>query len=238
MRMEKICRWRSRAEMLVRFCARRERAQRVESPMARALRTEALTESRLEKLAHEPGVSVYKYTYDAPEGSMSASAQLTALQSIIAEFDGLTHAHPTESNEQLRERVLRAGGAARQRFQRLYAKVFAMVTVRVHSPADMDRLDKTRVGLLYMLQMRAAAGSDADTTPSSTLTATVMTTCEQLAMRDIRPGDLEAAQRVPLVGDGAAASGDEERMPVLQPLRRETLGPCLVQQAPFKASSK
>jgi hypothetical protein len=205
--------------------------------MARALRTEALTETRLEELAQEPGVAVYKYAYDTPEGSMSASAQLYALQSIIAEFDALTHTHPSESSEQLRERVLRAGGKARQRFQRLYAKVFAMVTRRALGPDDLDHIDKTRVGLLYMLQMKAAAGDAADTTPSSTLTATVMTTCEQLAMRDVRPSDLEAAQRVPMVGDGVGAP-DEERVPALPPLRREALGPCLVQQAPFKATKK
>ena len=203
--------------------------------MARALRTEALTDARLDQLAHEPGVTVYKYAYDAPEGSMDAPTQLAILRAIIAEFDNLTHTYPGESSEQLRERVLKTGGSRYQRFQRLYAKVFAMVTLRVHTPAEVERLDKARAGLLYMLQMKVKAGASADVTPSSALTSAVMTTCEQLAMREVRDGDLESAQRVPMVGDGAGTP-DEERVPALPPLRREALGPCLVQQASSKAS--
>jgi hypothetical protein len=207
--------------------------------MARALRTEALTEAVLDRLAHEPGKTVYKYVYDAPEGSMDAPTQLAILRAIIAEFDGLTHTYPSESSEQLRERVLKAGGSRYQRFQRLYAKVFAMATLRVYDdPADLERLDKARAGVLYMLQMKASAGVGADTAPSSALTSTVMTTCEQLAMRDVRAEDLEAAQRVPMVGDGMGSAPDEERVPTLPPLRREALGPCLVQQAVYKAALK
>ena len=195
----------------------------------RVLRTQALDPSALATLASEPSNMVYTFTYDTPEGRMSARQQMQQLESIIVNFDAFARAHPDEAAETLRERVLALTGShfEHRKFQRLYAKTFALVTQRVYGAEDEARLDKLRKGMLFALRNKEAAG---DSVSYDALTAGVMQHMTRLAMRPAMPSDVAHAQRVPMQGDGLPDVNGAERIPDVQPLDRMELGESLVRQ--------
>ena len=151
--------------------------------LATTARTEACTKDRLRELADKPGNTVYEYVNDKADGYMAPEEQLYIYRAILVGFDAGTHAHPAESDEQLRERILDAAPQAR-RFQHLYPKVFANSTVRVGSDAEAERLDCVRYALMLMLVEKAKGeGSEEE------IAARAMAHSMRLAMRDTTPED-------------------------------------------------
>ena len=198
------------------------------------LRTEALTAAKLQELAADPSKMVYTFTYDKPEGTMSTRKQLQQMESIIVNFDAFARAHPEDSTETLRERVLSLSGAHFQhrKFQRLYAKTFALATQRVYNADDEERLDKARKGVLFALRNKDAAGANMS---YDELTAGVMQQLTRLAMHPATAAEASSAQRVPMQGDGLPDVDGAERIPEVTPMSRFDLGECLVRQTPDDA---
>jgi hypothetical protein len=127
-----------------------------------AVSTKVVPQNRIAALADEPGNTVYAYTYDTPAETMSAEEQEHCVRQICAAFDAATVAFPTESDEALRERVLRGNERVRL-FQRTHARTFASITERVHTAAAVKQLDLRRKMAAYMIKERQVGeGTDDD----------------------------------------------------------------------------
>ena len=127
-----------------------------------AVSTKVVPQNRIAALADEPGNTVYAYTYDTPAETMSAEEQEHCVRQICAAIDAATVAFPTESDEALRERVLRGNERVRV-FQRNHARTFASITERVHSAAAVKQLDLRRKMAAYMIKERLVGeGTDDD----------------------------------------------------------------------------
>lgn len=185
--------------------------------------TEVCTKDRLRQMADKPGVTVYEYVTDTASEIMPPEQQLDTYRAILAGFDAGTFAHPDEDEEHLRERIMAASPAVRK-FQRLYAKVFASVTVRVHdSDTERTRLDRVRKAVMLMLLEKVSAEGSEDE-----VAARVLHHSLRLAMRDATAEDFsqgtvlqhgkdlpaEASKVTPLHPDDLGASS------VKQPHRR------------------
>lgn len=163
-------------------------------------RTETCTKERLLELASRPDHTVYEYVNDVAEEVLPPEEQLYLYRAILVGFDAGTHAHPTESDEQLRERVLNASPNVR-RFQHLYPKVFASSTVRVGNDKEAERLDCVRYALMLMLLEKAKGeGSEEE------IAARAMHHSMRLAMRDTTEEDRQHGTVVK-EGEGGVPSG-------------------------------
>ena len=199
------------------------------STAPKMLRTQALDTSMLSTLAADPSNMVYTFAYDTPEATMSSRTQIQQLESIVVNFDAFARAHPEETAETLRERVLALSGPHFQHrlFQRLYSKTFALITQRVYDADDEERLDKIRKGVLFALRNKDVAG---DSMSYDALTAGVMQQMTRLAMHPATEADASTAQRVPMEGDGLPDVEGAERIPDVQPMNRMELGESMVRQ--------
>jgi hypothetical protein len=181
------------------------------------VQTASLTEAKLQKLASDATNMVYTYTYDVPDGTMSAQAQLDHYLAMVTGFDGACRAFPTDSDEQLRDRVL-ASTAPKldpRRFQHLYPKTFATSTVRARTPEEVRDLDKVRKGILYALQVSLHGDGDAEAKK-----ARAMETALRLSLRPVRDTDAGGTHV-----DPASLPGGN-----VQPLAPEMLGDTMVRQ--------
>ena len=198
--------------------------------------TERLNTAQLEALSRVPGNVVYTYDYDLPEGTMPPAEQLAAARGIIVRFDGLTHVHPSEPAEALRERTLNADPAFRT-FSRLYPAVFARLTQLAVDEeggegeaegggVTVRELDMLRKGVLVMLEARAAAKGPEEVN-SEALKAAVLSRMMSMCVRDVRPDDMEQAHKVALdcyggggAGEGGGAAAAAAGAPPPPPLTR------------------
>jgi hypothetical protein len=180
-------------------------------------KTEVCTRDRLRDLADQPGVTVYEYVNDTAAEVMPADAQLYVFKAITAAFDAGVVAHPSESTEAVRERVLNASPKARK-FQNLYPKVFASVTVRVSTDEEEERLDRVRKAVMLMILEKVTATGSEDE-----IAARVMHHSMRLAMRDTTAADLES---------GTVLNPGERGLPEMVPMHPKELGPSSVHQKP------
>jgi hypothetical protein len=181
-------------------------------------RTEVATKDRLAAIAAaDPSVTVYEYVTDTATEVMPADEQLYVYRSIVAAFDGATHAFPDESDEELRERVLNSSDKARK-FQHLYAKVFASSTYRVSTDAEEERLDRTRKAImLMMLEKVTKQGSEDE------IAARVMHHSMRLAMRATTEEDRKS-------GTVIDPKDRPANMPEMTPMHPSELGASSVKQ--------
>ncbi len=115
--------------------------------------TEKVLADRLHEIADRPNHTVYQYTFDTADKTLSAEQQVALFNEMVVRFDGLCKLYPTFCDERLREYVLQSNPDLRE-FQRLYPKVFASCCVRAHGRDETVYLDKTRKGLLVALNER------------------------------------------------------------------------------------
>lgn len=190
----------------------------------RALGKQACTPESLRKLAQERSdVTVYEYTNDVPEAIMDPKDQVNTYRSVVAAFDEYCTSNPGAADEALRERVLNNVSKARL-FQRLYSKVFACSTVRVSTPEEEARLDKTRKAIMFMLIERSVGEGGEDMKA-----ARVMNTCMRMSMRDATAADLESGTKLDKP-DGVEDATGQSELPQMEPLDRMELGPTSVKQ--------
>lgn len=141
-------------------------------------KTEVVTADRIAKLANTPGNAVYAYTYDEPVERMDAEEQAIVIRQIVCAFDAGTVAYPHACDEALRERILSSGPRVRA-FQRLHPRVFAEITVRVHTDEAVKVLDSKRKMAGYMIMERARGkGSEEDKA------GRIMTKSLQMALKE------------------------------------------------------
>ena len=178
--------------------------------------TESLTAERLRELANQKDTTVYHYVNDVAEEIMPPDEQLYLYRAIVVGFDGGTHAHPRESDEQLRERIMNAAPNVR-RFQRLFPKVFASSTVRVASDEEEEQLNRIRYGIMLMLAEKTGTGTDEEIQA-----AHAMSYAMRLSMRDTTEEDKRHGTVVK-EGEGGVPSE-------MTPLRPSDIGASSVRQ--------
>ncbi len=178
-----------------------------------------MPEDRVAALAGKKGVTVYKYTHDAPEGHMEPAQQVHCYREICAGFDAGCRASKTASNEALREQVLEGHPDFRQ-FQRLYPKIFAASTVRAVNSAVEFELEKARkLYMLYMVERWTGKGNEEDKA------ARAMTFATRMSLRDTTEADRQGPLATRL--DDLPQAAD---LPKLTPLDVSTFGGKVINQ--------
>jgi hypothetical protein len=192
-----------------------------ETPTRATLAT--LPEDRIAQLATAPHTTVYRYTNDAPEGTMTYREQADALRDLCASFDALCVRQPGASVEALRQTVLRSAPALRT-FQRLYPMLFAAVTVRATSQEALLALEKYRkTAMAFIATNLEGRGSASDRE------AQAMTLAARIAMRDTRPEDLQGGLATRL-DETAGVPGGASAAAALTPLSVTSFGGTVVHQ--------
>jgi hypothetical protein len=195
-----------------------ETPKQVDGP---TLQMSAMPVDKVAAMAGQKGVTVYKYTHDAPEGRMNPQHMAEALRDICAAFDDACRAQRNASNEALREQVLRGNDTHRQ-FQHFYPKVFADVTVRVLTPAMETALEKARkLYMLYMVELWQGKGTEEEKA------ARAMTIATRLSMRDTTDADRSGPFTTRLEDIPEAA---RTPLPSLTPLDVSTFGGRVINQ--------
>jgi len=147
---------------------------------------------------------------------MPPDEQIYLYRALLVGFDAGTHAHPHESDEQLRERVMNAAPNVR-RFQHLCPRVFAASTVRVASDEEEEQLNRIRYGIMLMLAEKVGAGADEEIAA-----AHAMSYAMRLSMRDTTEEDKKHGTVVK-EGEGGVPNG-------MTPLHPRDIGASSVRQ--------
>jgi hypothetical protein len=184
---------------------------------------ETLPEDRIAKLATAPNTTVYKYTHDTPEITLSSAEQARCLRSVCVEFDELCRKSPKASVECLRETLLRQFPHLR-RFQQAYPALFATTTFRADTPQKRAVLTKFRkTGMAFIV---SKVDGEASAKPFNETEAAAMTLAARLSMRDARPEDIADEGR----GLVARLNPDAPTSAALTPLDFDSFGGTVVNQ--------
>jgi len=147
---------------------------------------ETLPEDRIAKLAANPNTTVYKYTHDTPDITLSSTEQAQSLRQVCMDFDELCRKSPRASVECLRETLLRHSPHLR-RFQQAYPALFAVTTFRADTPQKLAILTKFRKTSMAFIVSKVE--DEAKGKPFTETEAQAMTLAARLSMREARPED-------------------------------------------------
>jgi hypothetical protein len=197
------------------------------------MRTEALNDRRMQRLACEPDKVVYKYTYDDPSTVfpvISAQQQIDVISYWCMYFDMACRTMPNSCDEALRERTLAGRGAPAhvkpfiRTLQQMCPKVFASCCMRAVDDDDERRIDVTRKAIMSGLITKVEAS--ADKTPEE-IDAMGAALAMRLSMRPASAADLKTGIDV---AAQLRVAGKEHEVAKLTPIDRMSQGPSTVRQ--------
>lgn len=195
----------------------------IATPAPAAPKLETLAEDRIAKLANVPNTTVYKYTHDVAEVTMTPLEQKECLRELCSQFDALCRRDKVASKEKLRQDVLRNSPTLRQ-FQKAYPALFAKCTERASN--DRLREELTKYRKTAMAYIMTKVDGDAKALPFKEQEARAMTLSARLAMRERRPEDVAAQEQ----GLLAQLAPDNPAAAVLTPLDFDSFGGTVVHQ--------
>lgn len=192
------------------------------SPPAKPVaKLQTLRQDKVRAMAGQEGVSVFEYVHDEPEGVMSGKEQARALRDVCATFDAGCKAEPLASDEALRQRILQSAAHLRK-FQRLYPRAFASVTVRVQGdPVATRKLEEHRkMTMLFMVERWKGKGSEEEKA------ARAMNIAARVSMRPTRPEDVQEGSIATRLDEVEGAHS----LPPMEPLSIDSFGGVVVNQ--------